>query len=59
MLQESKKEHGVLSQKLVDIDNLDQTLAELDQDLLDQRKQGKRTAPERIARFAEDEAPSK
>ena len=59
MLQESKKEHGVLSQRLVDLDKLNQALAELDRDLLNLRKQGKKTAPERRTRFAEPEAPSK
>ena len=59
MLEESKKEHGVLSQRLVDIDKLDQTLTELDWDLLNVRKQGRKKAPDRRARFSEPEAPSK
>ena len=59
MLQESKKEHGALSQRLVDIDNLYQILAELEQDLMDLRKQGNRTSPERRTRFAKSEALSK
>ena len=59
MLQESKKEHGALAQRLVNIDNLYQLLAELEQDLVDLRRQGNRTPSERKARFAESEAPSK
>ena len=38
MLQESEKEHGVLAQRLMDIDNLYQVLAELEQDLMDLSK---------------------
>ena len=30
MLQESKKEHGALAQRIIDIDNLYQILAELE-----------------------------
>ena len=59
MLQESKKEHGALAQRLVDIDNLYQLLAELEQDLVDLRRQGNRTPSERKTRLAESETPSK
>ena len=59
MLQESEKEHGVLAQRLVDIDNLYQILAKLEWDVVDLRKQGNRTSSERKTRFTESEAPSK
>ena len=56
MLQESEKEHGALAQRLVNIDYLYHLLAELEQDLMDLRRQGNRTPPERRTRFAESEA---
>ena len=59
MLQESEKEHGAFAQRLVNIDDLYHLLAELERDLVDLRKQGSRTPPERRTRFAESEANSK
>ena len=59
MLQESKKEHGALAQRIVDINDLYQLLAELERDLVSQRRQGNRTPPERRTRFAESKAHSK
>ena len=59
MLQKSKKEHGELAQRLVNIDNLYQLLAELERDLVDLRRQGNKTPSERKTRCAESEAPSK
>ena len=42
--------------KLVNINDLYQLLTELEQDLVDLRRQGNRTPPERRNRFAESEA---
>ena len=59
MMLEKEIEHGVLSQRLVEIDKLDKTLVELEQDLLNFRKQGRKTAPDGKTRFLEPETPSK
>ena len=56
MLHESEKEHGALAQRLVNIDDLYHLLTELEQDLMDLRRQGDWTSPERRTRFAESEA---
>ena len=47
MMIEGKMEHGVLSQRLVEIDRLDKTLIELQEDLMCMGTQIKKTAPER------------
>ena len=47
MMIESKIEHGVLSQRLVEIDGLDKTLMELCQDLLSMETHSKKIAPEK------------
>ena len=59
LLQESEKEHGALAQRLVNIDDLYHLLTELERDLIDLRKHGDRTPPERRNSFAEHEATPK
>ena len=56
---EGKMEHGVLSQRLVEIDRLDKSLMELQQDLMCMRTQIKKTAPERQSKRTEPIFPSK
>ena len=59
MMQESENEHGALAQRLVNIDDLYQLLAELEQDLMDLRRHRDRKPPERRTRFAESDATPK
>ena len=58
MIVKSEVEHGNLSKRLIDIDQSDKTLVELEQDLLNLRRNG-RKAPDRRIRIVEPETPSK
>ena len=59
MILESEKEHGALAQRLVNIDDLYNLLAELERDLMDLRRHGNITPHERRTWFAEPEATPK
>ena len=59
MMIEGEMEHGVLSQRLVEIDRLDKTLMELQYDLMCMGTQIKKTAPERKSNRTEPLFPSK
>ena len=56
---ESEKVHGALAQRLVNIDDLYQLLAELEQDLMDMRRHGNTASHERRARITDPETISK